>query len=55
MFKWLFYFYVCHISGRYQNKEKPLKRQRILGLKEHISLHVYEYWFEPETLLWVVL
>ena len=24
-------------------------------LKEHISLRVYKYWFEPETLLWVVL
>ena len=27
----------------------------ISTLKEHISLHVYKYWFEPETLLWVVL
>ena len=22
-------------------------------LKEHISLHVYKYWFAPENLLWV--
>ena len=27
----------------------------ISTLKKHISLHVYKYWFEPETLLWVVL
>ena len=27
----------------------------IYTLKEHISLHVNKYWFEPETLLWVVL
>ena len=24
-------------------------------LKEHMSLHVYKYWFEPEILKWVVL
>ena len=30
MFKWL--FHILTSSGKYQNKEKPLKRQRKLGL-----------------------
>ena len=31
MFKWLFHILIFG-SGKYQNKEKPLKRQRKLGL-----------------------
>ena len=33
MFKWLFFFLIFATSGIYQNKEKPLKRQRRLGLR----------------------
>ena len=35
MFKWLFHILIFATndgSGKYQNKEKPLKRQRKLGL-----------------------
>ena len=33
MFKWLFHILIfATSSGKYQNKEKPLKRQRKLGL-----------------------
>ena len=32
MFKWLFHILIFAPSGKYQNKEKPLKRQRKLGL-----------------------
>ena len=33
MFKWLFHVLIfATSSGKYQNKEKPLKRQRNLGL-----------------------
>ena len=32
MFKWHFHILIFAISGKYQNKEKPLKRQRKLGL-----------------------
>ena len=33
MFKWLFHILIfANVSGKYQNKEKPLKRQRKLGL-----------------------
>ena len=32
MFKWLFHIFIFATSGKYQNKEKPLKRQRKLGL-----------------------
>ena len=34
MFKWLFHIliFATNGSGKYQNKEKPLKRQRKLGL-----------------------
>ena len=35
MFKWLFHILIFapnDSSGKYQNKEKPLKRQRKLGL-----------------------
>ena len=38
MFKWLFHILIfatnTNGSGKYQNKEKPLKRQRKLGLLE---------------------
>ena len=27
----------------------------ISTLKEHMSLHVYKYWFEPEIVWWVLL
>ena len=34
MFKWLFHILIfATSSGKYQNKEKPLKRQRKLGLE----------------------
>ena len=35
MFKWLFHIliFATNGSGKYQNKEKPLKRQRNLGLQ----------------------
>ena len=32
MFKWLFHILIFATSGKYQNKEKSLKRQRKLGL-----------------------
>ena len=32
MFKWLFHILIFATSGKYQNKEKLLKRQRKLGL-----------------------
>ena len=32
MFKWLFNILIFATSGEYQNKEKPLKRQKKLGL-----------------------
>ena len=32
MFKWLFHIVIFSTNGKYQNKEKPLKRQRKLGL-----------------------
>ena len=37
------YFDICHLfgSGKYQNKEKPLKRQRKLGLHKVLSLYKY--------------
>ena len=39
MFKWLFYIMIFATNkfGKYQNKEKPLKRQRKLGLDEEIA------------------
>ena len=34
MFKWLFHIFIfATCSGKYQNKEKPLKPQRILRLR----------------------
>ena len=41
MFKWLSHFLIFATSGKYQNKEKPLKRQRKLGLdiSEKIDSH----------------
>ena len=36
MFKWLFHILIfATYSGKYQNKEKPLKHQRKLGLCCH--------------------
>ena len=32
MYKWLLHILIFATSGKYQNKEKPLKRQRKLGL-----------------------
>ena len=32
MFKWHFHILTLATSGKHQNKEKPLKRQRKLGL-----------------------
>ena len=32
MFKWLFHILIFATNGKYQNKEKPLKRARKLGL-----------------------
>ena len=32
MFKWLFLILIYGTSGKYQNKEKPLIRQKKLGL-----------------------
>ena len=40
MFKWLFRILIFAICGKYQNKEKPLKRQRKLGLGEDRHLKV---------------
>ena len=37
MFKWLFRILIFATNGKYQNKEKPLKRQRILGLSYIMS------------------
>ena len=31
MLKWLFHILIFATNGKYQNKEKPLKRQRKLG------------------------
>ena len=45
MFKWLFYILIFATkdgSGKYQNKEKPLKRQRKLGQLSRM-LHLLEY------------
>ena len=37
MFKWLFHILIfATISGKYQNKEKPLVRQRKLGLIQNM-------------------
>ena len=39
MFKWLFHILIFATndgSGKYQYKEKPLKRQRKLGLSENV-------------------
>ena len=37
MFKWLFHILIFATSGKYQNKEKPLKRQRKLGLYSSVN------------------
>ena len=37
MFEWLFHILIFATSGKYQNKEKPLKRQRKLGLPFHVK------------------
>ena len=48
MFKWLFYIFLfATCSGKYQNKEKPLKRQGKLGLGRRLLLapvHVPGKW-----------
>ena len=38
MFKWLFHILIFAICGKYQNKEKPLKRQRKLGLVQQVPI-----------------
>ena len=38
MFKWLFHILIFATSGKYQNKEKPLKRQRKRGLYSDMVL-----------------
>ena len=39
MFKWLFHILIFATNnGKYQNKEKPLKRQRKLGLYSDMVL-----------------
>ena len=48
MFKWLFHILIFVTSGKYQNKEKPLKRQRKLGLivtlvKQGHTQHAHSY------------
>ena len=46
MFKWLLHILIFATnSGKYQNKEKPLKRQRKLGLhwREEISDERFTY------------
>ena len=37
MFKWLFHILIFATSGKYQNKEKPLKRKGKLGLVSNMS------------------
>ena len=40
MFKWLFHILIfATSSGKYQNKEKPLKRKRKLGLAVFMLPH----------------
>ena len=50
MFKWLFHILIFATnSGKYQNKEKPLKRQRKLGLVGGMTI---TYIFQiPEMLI----
>ena len=45
MFKWLFHIliFATNSSGKYQNKEKPLKRQRKLGLADLQRVVVKEW------------
>ena len=38
MFKWLFHILIFANSGKYQNKDKPLKRQRKLGPAAYIVI-----------------
>ena len=42
MFKWLLHILIfATIYGKYQNKEKPLKRQRKLGLASDAPIRVH--------------
>ena len=41
MFKWLFHILIFATSGKYQNKEKPLKRQRKLGLGSWLPISFF--------------
>ena len=45
MFKWRFHILIF-ASGKYQNKERPLKRQRKLGLQSDQIVN-----FKPEETL----
>ena len=47
MFKWLFHILIFATSDKYQNKDKPLKRQRKFGLVQPMKTHP----FITETLL----
>ena len=40
MFKWLFHILIFATSGKYQNKEKPLNRQRKLGLVWYLIVSI---------------
>ena len=53
MFKWLFHILIFATndgSGKYQNKEKPLKRQRKLGL----DFGVVRSWLSYPTVMKIV-